>query len=54
MSNDEKNMRSRIHRLEDDLFRCKNFQEQVRMSQVLNGYRRKLQSIIWENQKNMA
>ena len=53
MIDDERDLTNRIHRLEDNLLRCKNFQEQVRMSQVLNGYRRKLQSIIWENQKSM-
>lgn len=53
MTNDERDMRNRICRLEDNLLRCGDFQEQIRMRQVLNGYRRKLQSIIWENQKSM-
>lgn len=44
-------MRCRIHRLEDNLLRCKNFNEQIRMSRVLVGYRKHLNELILEEQK---
>lgn len=48
MFDEVQDMKKRIHRLEDNLLRCKNFQEQVRMSNVLLGYRKHLQTIIWK------
>lgn len=52
MFDEAQDMKNRIHRLEDNLLRCKNFQEQVRMSNVLLGYRKHLQTIILKQQKN--
>lgn len=52
MLDKEMDMRCRIHRLEDKLLRSKNFQEQVRISEILIGYRKHLQNIIWENQNS--
>ncbi len=51
MVNEEQDMRCRIHRLEDNLLRCKNFQEQIRMRNVLLGYRKALQTIILNKQR---
>ncbi len=51
MTNEMKDMNNRIYRLEDNLLRCKDFQEQIRMSFVLRGYRKHLQELIQNKQK---
>lgn len=52
MIDEEFDMRCRIHRLEDKLLRSKSFQDQIRMHEILLGYRKRLQSIIWEKQNS--
>lgn len=50
MFDEVQDLKNRIHRLEDNLLRCKNFQEQIRMSNILIHYRKKLQTLMWKQQ----
>lgn len=51
MTSEIHDMRCQIHRLEDKLLRSSNFQEQLRLSDVLRTYRKNLQEIIWEDRR---
>lgn len=51
MSDEERDMRNKIHKLEDVLLRSKDFQEQLRIHYVLNGYRKHLQTIMLKSNK---
>ena len=50
MTDEVKDMKSRIHRLEDNMLRCKDFQEQIQIRYVLLGYRKHLQELILKSQ----
>ena len=54
MSDEVRDLRNRIHRLEDNLLRCKDFQEQFRMHQVLNVYRKQLQRKMFEGSESFG
>lgn len=44
-------MECRIHRLEDKMFRCKNFSQQLEIREVLMKYRTQLQKMQWTRQR---
>lgn len=52
MMNEIMDLENRICRLEDNMLRCKDFNEQLRMSYVLRHYRNKLQTLMLAMQKN--
>lgn len=53
MCTEEFDMTCRIHRLEDVLLRSKDFNEQLRIRNVLNGYRKKLQEMVNQTKKTV-
>ena len=47
MSEEERDMRKRIHRMEDKLLRSKNYNEQLQIHYVLDSFRKELARIMY-------
>lgn len=48
MCTEIRDIRRKIDRLEDDLLRSKDFQEQLKIRDILYGYRKKLQNLMYK------
>ncbi len=51
MSEEERDMRTKIHRMEDKLLRSKDHNEQLQIHYVLNSFRKELARIMYSKKE---